>query len=315
VKILLKRIAMPAAVAISSTLKELADTPDYIPDFPSAVDLIFKESAIPFQGDKPLVETAVVMTQSPVSALDSRVMTELGKGTRHDRIIHMDDIKSEKAFAEIVLDYLLRGNVVGNGKENEDEGKGSAVDSSILVIQVDPLQNSSLQINHAKFICSDLLSKYEKEILAINERKALIFLIHLPPASRDKARHFVLDFHSPWQYWFVDDVRGFGKLSLQHKPVNIIDILLAPIHDLFNNGFLDLKATIKDHLGPAICRARLPAYATPYQLPFLNSKSSVSARVSANKADSLLSFSYRSRLCGSRSKSLSSKSCLLRWSG
>ena len=238
VKKCLKRIACPAAVALSKSLQSI-DEPSCHPDFTTTVDQIFKHEA------NGLV-ASLVMTYSPVSDLDDTMIESLKAKIT---VIRLDEVKSERSFITL-LDHFLE--------------KAGTAEKELLIIQFDPIMCSALQVNHSKFLCTQALL-HHKSRKGFAHPIGVLFLVHMPPGVRDRARNFVLDYEEPWVCMFLDDLKG---AKLQYG-VELPTLLHSPFLKLFDYGLANFEETVASQLPAAICRARLPAPLEPAPLAFL----------------------------------------------
>ena len=240
VKKCLKRIACPAAVALSESLQKV-DEPACHPDFCATVDAIFKHQV------NGLV-ASLVMTYSPVSDLDEPMKESLNAKVT---VVRLDEVKSEKSFIYLLNNYL---------------DKAGSEEKELLIIQFDPIMCSALQVNHSKFLCTSALMKHKAgRHGGFAHPIGVIFLVHMPPGVRDRARNFVLDYEDPWVCMFLDDLKG---AKLQYG-VDLPTLLHTPFLKLFDYGLAIFEEVVASQLPAAICRARLPDPLEPAPLSFL----------------------------------------------
>ena len=246
VKRCLKRIAFPAAVALSPSLQKV-DEPACHPDFKTGVQEIFRHQ----RGGLPTV--SLVMTYSPVSHLDDQMLESLD-GIDVERV-RLDEVKSEKAFTALVERYLNDEGVRSSGSGS---GSGSGNKKRALVIQFDSIMCSPLQVNHAKFLCTDALARYESQKKKTKKgEKAIVFLVHMPPGVKERARSFVFDFEEPWIYLFLDDLRGL-ETSVGGGSLDVSTLLHMPLLEFFDKGLANFEEIINSQLPVAVCRVRVP---------------------------------------------------------
>ena len=242
----LKRIATPAAITLSPSLHSIKGTPSHN-TLTSYVQEMFGRGS----PGKPI--SSVVMTCSPVTHLEGDVLDSL-KDIADVTRCRLDQVKSEKAFCEVVKSHLL-------------EGGGGISGKRLLLVQFDPIMCSSLQINHAKFLVTNSLSSWKSQ--SDDETVAVLFLVHMPPGIKTRTRTFVLDFRVDWDYFFLDDIRGF-VLLLSQKKIDLSSLLQAPLKELFNFGVVNLEEVVSSQIPAAISRMRIPIPPDPYLLPFLS---------------------------------------------
>ena len=236
----LKMIANPAAAILSPSLKEIEGT--IYDDLPSAVGGIFS-------GEAEGPQACLVVTHSPVSHLDQNLIARLGPNVS---VIKLDEVKSEKSF-KVLLDNHLTG----------EAGK-------LLVVQFDPIRCSSLQVSHAKFLCGNAILTAGPR----SQGNKVLFVVHAPPGVRNRSRSFVLDYEDPWEFLFLDDLRGLVMSSKKSLGWDLTGLLLTPIMKLFESGVvLDFEETLMSQIPTAVSRVRLPVPNAFSSSKFLDSTS------------------------------------------
>ena len=237
----LKRIASPAAVALSGSLLNVDGVRTH-ETLSSFVDELF-------EGDMKKPTAAIATTYSPVTHLhEGGLLKTLNAQVE---ICRLDQVKSEKSFTELVARHLDSANSSAN---------------RLLVVQFDPIMCSSLQINHAKHLATTALSSAPQ---MKGEKIAILFLVHLPPGLRTRTRHFVLDFEIGWSYAFLDDIRGFTLSS--DKRLDIPSLLRMPLSELFEKGVVNFKEIVSFQLPEAMYRLNVLTPPVPTSLPFMES--------------------------------------------
>ena len=243
----LKKIATPSALTLSNSLRGIKGVAQHS-NLTSYVKEMFDCSS-----NKPI--SSVVMTCSPVTHLEGDVLDSL-KDIAEVTRCRLDQVKSEKAFSLVVKRHLTPQEEMPSGKR-------------LLLVQFDPIMCSSLQINHAKFLVTNEMSSWRSSSRG-EETVAVLFLVHMPPGIKARARTFVLDFRVDWDYLFLDDIRGFILTKELNQKISLPSLLQAPLKDLFNYGLVNLKEVVSSQISAAISRMRLPIPPAPYPLPFLS---------------------------------------------
>ena len=238
----LKRIASPAAVALSKSLLSVEGVHTH-ETLTSFVDELFEE------GMKKRPAAAIATTYSPVTHLHEGNL--IGALNAQVEVFRLDQVKSEKSFSDLLTRHLSCASSGAN---------------RLLIVQFDPIMCSSLQINHAKHLATTALSAAPG---MKGEKVAILFLVHLPPGLRTRTRHFVLDFEIGWSYSFLDDVRGFTLSS--DKRLDIPSLLRMPLNELFEKGVVNFKEIVSFQLPEAMYRLNVLTPPAPNPLPFMGS--------------------------------------------
>ena len=296
VKIQMRRICFPSVLEISPTLK---NSGNYTPLLKRDKELVKRDTLAPHSfwclkgvlgaissiSEKTL-SAYLVMTLSPIPHLDltevSRQFQELRRKEKHKsgvkiEAVRLDSFKTEKAFQGLLESYLVPS------KRRKEKKKGTKKKRKILLIQIDPLSSSSQHINHVQHLCTNLIFKlresHEQQSGPFN---SIVFLVHLPPGVRERERKFAFDFHDPWVYWFVDDIRHesfpfvkYGEELNEQQPLPSI-LMSTPLNQLCEKQIIDLEGVIENSLSPIVCRVsfhlqplpHLPAPPLPLFDPF-----------------------------------------------
>ena len=188
---------------------------------------------------------AVVMTSSPVShmglAIPAGVLQLGGGGVAAISCVTMEmsEISSEAALAKDLLAFF----------------RDEAPEPRCCVISADPLTSSQLLIEHVRHVVVQQREQFDREVGgggAANGGDVLtkprlparhvMLIVHLPPGIVSRARHYVLDFYTPWVYRFVDDLR---PTTSGHGGGSVRAMLSQPISQLASVDLASVSSLIR----------------------------------------------------------------------
>ncbi len=212
----LKRVAFPAAALLSESLRNLNET--YFQDLWSALTAFVTSSAAC------MCPPALIATHSPMCSLNPNGLKDVGFAIQTTRL---NDIESEQKFIRIIESHL----------------ESSVQQDSLLIIQFDPILSSSVQVTHSMFLCSRLILNRQ-----ISFKRPILFLVHIPSGVRDRTRSFVLDYYSPWTYYFVDELTSIS--------FDMDRFLTTPLADLCLSHEVDLHELVANQLAGAVSLSR-----------------------------------------------------------
>lgn len=183
----------------------------------------------------------VVLTHSPLSHLSSRIDSSEPAtnifSTPID-IIQLATIPSEAMLVKMVENFL---------RKDVDH-------DTTLLIQCDVLMCSQSLINHSQHICwhKHRVIRGESRSSMNDTRRNIVFLIHLPPGIANRARNYTLDFHHPWTYRFIDDLRPHGDAC-------IASLVEASAAELADNGVYSLEEMVHSSIQAALAECIVPS--------------------------------------------------------
>ncbi|CAE7238243.1 RNF213 [Symbiodinium microadriaticum] len=193
----------------------------------------------------------VVLTKSPIShfqlALESwRVACESTAiaekyyiRSSHLKVIQLALISSERQLRADLNSFL----------------SSYAADApTSLVVLCDPLHCSPSLVSHARFVCTGAMQGHISRSGEESVRRHIVFVMHLPPGVRSRRREYILDFHPPWQYAFVDDVRADGD----REGFSIGELVQKSSFDIYSKAPDALRHAMLDNFQSALSRCSSP---------------------------------------------------------
>ena len=244
VKLCLSHAVLPVPGLLSPSIQKTRNSAPYHLDFWRLLYGFFSENDEETPG-------LYVITHSIMSALETKEFEErTGMGVRCARL---SEIESENRLRELFEGHLAPTMPGWEPKEDDDQESKT---SEILVMQFDPTSSNSKQMFHANFLCTQALNRRNELLASLSPspppsryRRPIVFLVHLPPALRDRQRFYVLDYQKPWKYFYVDELEDTSSRPIEH-------FLRTPIHQLSNEGLIDLLKIIFSKLPRALTSAR-----------------------------------------------------------
>jgi len=225
-------MALPIASLLSPSLKQL-DSKPYYRDLRSLLSDFF-------QRNTEKSPALFVATHSTMVSLPPEILGTIQREQEMETVVvRLSELESEKKLTQILHSHINMENlnhrknreigIVGRrigGEEAKSQEEEEEEKDRLLVVQFDPISSSSMQINHAIFICTRELSKRETEP---SKKRPILFLVHIPPGVRNRTRSFFLDFQPHWHFFFVDELRASNQRDIERT-------VGAPIIELCESG-------------------------------------------------------------------------------
>ena len=132
------------------------------------------------------------------------------------KVVQLALINSEQKFVDELRSFY---DMDANGAE-------------ILFLLCDPVYCSDEIISHSRLIC---VNEWKSHVMrnAVNDyhlTRHVVFIVHLPPGIQHRQRQFIIDFHTPWNYAFIDDLRS----SLDIDGISVKDCIEQSCHAIFS---------------------------------------------------------------------------------
>ena len=258
------RVSRPISIMNSKSLQSIYSMNDYFEKHSNFLSIlnhyIFKNHHICSNNDEiNYGNTFVVLTHSPISHLDFIIQNNKenpNDDDDDDMIISDDDDDDDHcknpfgcSYTIIQLGELSSERQLYSSLQNYYQS--TINEDSLLIVQCDPIACSLSLINHARYICIKERSQYIYNLKNNNHqdhhsnpppppKRHLVFLVHMPPGINDRDRHFTLDFISPWEYVFIDDLR----LEIPGKVYNTITMLSHSAYELHKMNILSVRDII-----------------------------------------------------------------------
>lgn len=139
------------------------------------------------------------------------------------------------------------------------ESGSSALDAdvSLLLMQCDSLVARAEVIRHAMWIC------YQERLRATASLGdaavascRVVFLLHLPPSVKSRARHFPLSMATGWDYYYCDEVAAEQEPSVR----NLVQMSITELSD---SGLLHMPDVLRRRSALAWSRCHVGALLAP----------------------------------------------------
>eukprot|EP00051_Salpingoeca_urceolata_P024164 m.421491 g.421491 ORF g.421491 m.421491 type:complete len:4954 (-) comp20197_c0_seq2:49-14910(-) len=286
----LAAVATPVAVLKSQTLA--TSTTDYFVSHSSlgqSVYAMLLRNPVPaVAGDAPLQPDAgpkldseqglfaLVVTRSPGRHLESGLMALSNPKfspldqmllQQRVRLIQLADFQSEADLTDAISSFYF--------DENESP--------YVLLVQCDPAVCKLPLINHSRHVCEVVAKRrraqglvscspaFKDRIEALTAQhpewhesvrrgkvpmfpRHVIFVVHVPAGVRGRERRFALDFYSPWECFYVDDLRG------EDSVLSTLSLLNSSVHDLTQtNGGLNSHGIVLQGFRGALSQVTSPS--------------------------------------------------------
>eukprot|EP00012_Vannella_robusta_P014234 CAMPEP_0206210548 /NCGR_PEP_ID=MMETSP0166-20121206/17603_1 /ASSEMBLY_ACC=CAM_ASM_000260 /TAXON_ID=95228 /ORGANISM="Vannella robusta, Strain DIVA3 518/3/11/1/6" /LENGTH=159 /DNA_ID=CAMNT_0053632223 /DNA_START=259 /DNA_END=734 /DNA_ORIENTATION=- len=86
------------------------------------------------------------------------------------------------------------------------------------------------------------------------QKRHVLFLVHLPPGTKQRSRFFALDFISPWDYLFVDDLRQEDA----DGDSNTVKLLTNSVFELVKSGAVPMRKIYRSRFQHALSTCVTP---------------------------------------------------------
>ena len=164
------------------------------------------------------------------------------------KVIQLALVASERQLTETVVQFY------------RDEGPNRA---RLLTVLCDPMYCHSAVVSHARFVVTRERRLQELRLTrgpgdkliepADGVLKHVVFIMHLPPGISNRMREFTLDFHAPWSYAFIDDLRSAEEIG--GPPLTLL--MKMPIYDLCRTGKVDLDRILLSSFQSALTQCQV----------------------------------------------------------
>ena len=164
------------------------------------------------------------------------------------KVIQLALVASERQLTETVVQFY------------RDEGPHRA---RLLTVLCDPMYCHSAVVSHARFVVARERRLHElrltrgpgdKQIVPTDGvLKHVVFIMHLPPGISNRMREFTLDFHAPWSYAFIDDLRTVEEIG--GPPLTLL--MKMSIYDLCRTARIDLDRILLSSFQSALTQCQV----------------------------------------------------------
>ena len=164
------------------------------------------------------------------------------------KVIQLALVASERQLTETVVQFY------------RDEGPHRA---RLLTVLCDPMYCHSAVVSHARFVVTRERWLQELRLTrgpgdkqiepADGVLKHVVFIMHLPPGISNRMREFTLDFHAPWSYTFIDDLRTAEEIG--GPPLT--QLMKMSIYDLCRTGRVDLNRILLSSFQSALTQCQV----------------------------------------------------------
>ena len=164
------------------------------------------------------------------------------------KVIQLALVASERQLTEAVVQFY------------RNEGPHRA---RLLTVLCDPTYCHSAVVSHARFVVARERRLHElrltrgpgdKQIVPTDGvLKHVVFIMHLPPGISNRMREFTLDFHAPWSYAFIDDLRTAEEIG--GPPLTLL--MKMSIYDLCRTARIDLDRILLSSFQSALTQCQV----------------------------------------------------------
>ena len=239
----LTQVTRPIAVMNSEILKSFV--PNYFKEHSCLTSLLEKyvypsssTSSFSSSDSSEFGSMCVTLTHSPISHLEETIDKTPLKCSHS--VLQLGELTSERQLYSHLKEFFQK----------------SQGDENILIIQCDPIACRQSLINHARYVCVKERSQYEFDHRndMIKNKRHILFLVHLPPGTKQRSRFFALDFISPWTYLFVDDLRREEASG----DSNTVALMTNSVYDLIEKGAIPMRKIYQSRFQHALSTCVTP---------------------------------------------------------
>ena len=104
--------------------------------------------------------------------------------------------------------------------------------AEVLFLLCDPMYCPDEVISHSRLLCVNEWKAFHDKNgkSSCPVRRNIVFIIHLPPGIQQRQRQFIVEYHAPWEYVFIDDLRPSSSID----GLNLSDVISQSCFSIFN---------------------------------------------------------------------------------
>lgn len=221
---------MPVAVNKSELLRSCCDS-EYFIDHADLLSCIQTRVMQHEQG-----AAHVTLTRSPSAHLTDTLLETFPYPITS---LRLSDLSSESDLEDQLAKFYSR----------------QTADSSMLLMQCDPVVCSQSLINHAMYICSKAREEYLFKWQPTFGQRHVVFLVHLPNGIKNRRRHWLTALYRPWETSFVDDIRTVSDSSKG----KLLTMLSSSLYQLGIENVVSIPEIIGRRYQSALALCQVPS--------------------------------------------------------